>query len=359
MVDPFMLVALIPIPQIHETIIPIFFDMINCEYVSKAKSGIYLEFEKYEVPHQLITTLDIEVGMGKGDAQFRDAFFKIFIEKFNAHTHFKKNVAFVQKIVDLFDLLAEFRDIALDSCDELKTFYLNEILMFYNTMERYDIYVKYVKILRAIHKNSRNLVCAAHTLKLHAQLLNWSCEQVQPHLQHPNSSQPVNVLVEMLDRVSVSSHKDLKETLFIEIINDFTEGQAWERALEFSKILRERYDTQFEMEKHSKLLRKQAELYENIMKQKRYECNYFLVGFFGKDFPALLQNKQFVFRSEQFEQIITFRPRVESWFPRAIRVANSNPVSEEEKSSNKQCKRCIKFTFVTCRTLFDTDTFEL
>lgn len=339
-----MLVALIPIPEIHNAIIPLFYDMINCEYVSKAKNGIYLDFEKYDVPHEIVTTLDIEVGMGKGNTQFRDAFYKLFMEKFNSHVHFKayiqNNSSFVQKIVDLFNLLAEFREIEMDSCDELKTFYLNEILVFYNKMERYDIYVKYVKILRNIHQTSRNLVCAAHTLKLHAQLLNWTSEPVQPHLQisfnnlSRNSGLPYTA--------NLYLHKDLKEKLFIDIINDFTEGQAWEKALEFSKILRERYDTQFEMEKLYVLLRKQADLCEKVVKQKRYECNYFLVGFFGKDFPALLQNKQFVFRSEQFEQIITFRPRVESWFPQAVRIANSNPVSDEEKNSNKQCKK-VKF----------------
>ncbi len=41
--------------------------------------------------------------------------------------------------------------------------------------------------------------------------------------------------------------------------------------------------------------------------------------------------------SEQFEQIITFRPRVESWFPDAQRISHSMPLSETELNSNKQC----------------------
>lgn len=41
--------------------------------------------------------------------------------------------------------------------------------------------------------------------------------------------------------------------------------------------------------------------------------------------------------SEQFEQIITFRPRVESWFPKAKRISHSNPLSESETNSDKQC----------------------
>lgn len=74
MVEPFMMVALIPIPEIHNTVIPLFFDMINCEFFSKGNMGIFLDFEKYSVPTQLITTLDIQVAMGKGDIQFKNAF---------------------------------------------------------------------------------------------------------------------------------------------------------------------------------------------------------------------------------------------------------------------------------------------
>lgn len=148
--------------------------------------------------------------------------------------------------------------------------------MFYNNLERYDIYVKYVEILRQIHLISKNLVCAAHTLKLHAQLLNWTNDKLEPYLMHPHYP-------------DIKIHKDLKELLFKSIIDYFTQGQAWEKALEFSKILRERYDMRFELEKLSVFLRKQAVLCENIIAIDRYECNFFLVGFFGKGFPRLLQ----------------------------------------------------------------------
>ena len=43
----------------------------------------------------------------------------------------RKNIEFVKKIVDLFDLLVEYRDLHRDSdsSDELKTFYLNQLLV--------------------------------------------------------------------------------------------------------------------------------------------------------------------------------------------------------------------------------------
>ena len=43
--------------------------------------------------------------------------------------HLKKNVDFVKNVVELFELLVEYRDLRIESSDELKTFYLNEILV--------------------------------------------------------------------------------------------------------------------------------------------------------------------------------------------------------------------------------------
>jgi hypothetical protein len=74
MVEPFMHVALIPINDVHNAIIPLFFDMINCEHLLK---GNNVEFDDYTVPKQIITTLDIQVAFGYGDSKFRNAMEKM------------------------------------------------------------------------------------------------------------------------------------------------------------------------------------------------------------------------------------------------------------------------------------------
>lgn len=103
-----------------------------------------------------------------------------------------------------------------------------------------------------------------------------------------------------------------------------------------SKILRGIYESEFNFDKLYDFLRHQADLCENITKVNRFECRYFLVGFYGKKFPKLFQNRRFVFRSEPLEQIITFRQRVESWFPNSIRISHSYPVTELEYNSPNQ-----------------------
>jgi hypothetical protein len=72
MIEPFMKVALIPIADVHAAIIPLFFDMINCELYERGS-----EFEKCIVPIHLITTIDTQVALGNGDHQFRNAFEKM------------------------------------------------------------------------------------------------------------------------------------------------------------------------------------------------------------------------------------------------------------------------------------------
>lgn len=71
MVEPFLKVALIPAADIHNAIIPVFFDMLSSEHMLKYPN---VEFDDYSVPRELITNVDILVAHGFGDQTFREAF---------------------------------------------------------------------------------------------------------------------------------------------------------------------------------------------------------------------------------------------------------------------------------------------
>ena len=47
---------------------------INCEHLNK---GNNMDFEKYTVPRQLITTIDDQLALGYGEVKFRNAFEKM------------------------------------------------------------------------------------------------------------------------------------------------------------------------------------------------------------------------------------------------------------------------------------------
>jgi hypothetical protein len=138
-----------------------------------------------------------------------------FTDKFTKNRTLNDNIDFVNKLVDLIDLLIEYRDLKVnDSLDQLKTLYLYELMNFYKDMNRNDLYLKYIDYLRKIHVNSKNNVCAAHTLIQHASLLNWSNDVIDAsYLRY--SSYP-----------NIKYQKELKERLYIDIISYFTEGKV-------------------------------------------------------------------------------------------------------------------------------------
>lgn len=73
-VEPFMRVAILPIGEVHHSVIPLFFDMINCEHLTKTNkmTGTASSFDEYTVPRQLITTIDSQICYGYGDVKFRN-----------------------------------------------------------------------------------------------------------------------------------------------------------------------------------------------------------------------------------------------------------------------------------------------
>ena len=66
----------------------------------------------------------------------------------------------------------------------------------------------------------------------------------------------------------------------------------WEMALAVCKELERQYEEEvLDYTQLSELLRRRARFYDCIMKQVRPEPEYFRVAYYGRGFPAFLQNK--------------------------------------------------------------------
>lgn len=66
----------------------------------------------------------------------------------------------------------------------------------------------------------------------------------------------------------------------------------WEMALEVCKELERQYEEEvMDFAQLSDLLKRRARFYDCIMKQVRPEPEYFRVAYYGRGFPAFLQNK--------------------------------------------------------------------
>ena len=158
------------------------------------------------------------------------------------------------------------------------------------------------------HLASQNFVEAGFTLKMHADKLSWSCDPV-----HADAFGSLG----QLENRSHQFEWQLKENLYITIIEYFDRAKCWEEAIPLMKEMGEFYEKKiFDYFKWSHLLvslnssndigigkglryhylssflllqKNQSLFLENILNQFRPESEYFRVGFYGSRFPAFLR----------------------------------------------------------------------
>lgn len=121
--------TLIPEPELRKATIPIFFDMMQCEFYSskyelesfgdtkRDSSHIKANFHDFE--NEIIAKLDILIEGGKGDEEFKNMFHDIMIELCSQHTTMKEEgIKFVKIVTRLMERLLEYRCIINDENKE-------------------------------------------------------------------------------------------------------------------------------------------------------------------------------------------------------------------------------------------------
>lgn len=122
----------------------------------------------------------------------------------------------------------------------------------------------------------------------------------------------------------------------------------WECALCLCKELSVQYEIEtYDYIRLSALLNRMATLYDNIIKQLRPEPEYFRVAFYGRGFPAFLQNKIFVFRGKEYERLSDFTNRILLHFPNAETMNRLTPPDQEIMDSPQQHLQMNKVYFTT------------
>lgn len=129
LVEAILEMTLIPEPELRKATIPIFFDMMQCEfYSSKYKlesygdtkrdsSHIKGNFNDFE--NEMIAKLDILVEGGKGDEKYKDLFHDIMMEHCSQHATMKESgITFVKIVTRLMERLLEYRCIITDENKE-------------------------------------------------------------------------------------------------------------------------------------------------------------------------------------------------------------------------------------------------
>ena len=343
MVGPFLEMSLIPEMELRKATIPIFFDMMQCEFYSP-KSGSYsLHVSSYHSndtgPHQrteckanfkefeneMINKLDTLIEGGRGDEQFKDLFLEIVGTNCEHHSAMRESgLFFVRTVVRLMRRLLEYRSVVNDENKESLMSCTVNLLEFYHEIERKEMYIRYLYKLYDLHIECDNHIEAAYTLALHAKLLKWTDEPLPPLLRNDKFPE-------------VETHRDLKELLYNEIINHFDKGKLWETGIAYCKEIIFQYESEiFDYLHLSALLQRMAVFYDNIIKQARPEPEYFRVAYYGRGFPAFLQNKTFVYRGKEYERLSEFSGRLLNQFPNAQLMTKLDSPGEDITDSSAQ-----------------------
>uniref|UniRef100_A0A672RBE2 Dedicator of cytokinesis 1 n=1 Tax=Sinocyclocheilus grahami TaxID=75366 RepID=A0A672RBE2_SINGR len=310
MVGPILEMTLVPEIELRKATIPIFFDMMQCEFHFRRC------FQMFE--NEIITKLDHEVEGGRGDEQYKILFQKILLEHCRKHKYLAKTgEIFVTLVVRLLERLLDYRTIMHDENKENRMSCTVNVLNFYKEIEREEMYIRYLYKLCDLHKECDNYTEAGYTLLLHAKLLKWSEEACAAHLTQRDGYQ-------------ATTQCQLKDQLYQEIINYFDKGKVTAtNSIYF-------HNTCF-----SHVDQKQAQFYENIVKVIRPKPDYFAVGYYGLGFPSFLRNKMFIYRGKEYERREDFEARLLTQFPNAEKMKTTTPPSEDIRSSSGQYIQCF------------------
>ncbi|KAJ6638701.1 Dedicator of cytokinesis protein 1 [Pseudolycoriella hygida] len=327
--------SLIPEEELRRTTIPIFFDMMQCEYNSSRFvhesygdtkrnqshiKGNFLDFEK-----EMIEKLDILVEGGRGDMEYKELFHQIMMRFcMNHNTLRESGTMFVTMVTRLLDRLLEYRCIIHDESKENRMACTVSLLQFYLEVNRNEMYIRYVNKLCDLHMEFDNYTEAAFTLKLHSNLLKWN-------------DTPLSSLLRSHRHVSSITHRQLKESLYNDIIDYFDKGKMWECAINMCKELAEQYEKEiYDYRSLSHIHLKLAQFYEKILKEMRHESEYFRVAFYGLRFPEFLRNKVFVYRGKEYERLSEFCTRILTQHPAAELMQTLTSPGDEITQSDGQ-----------------------
>ncbi|RVE51536.1 hypothetical protein evm_003806 [Chilo suppressalis] len=217
---------------------------------------------------------------------------------------------------------------ALRSATPHRMHLTTRVLHFYEQVERPHMYIRYVHKLANMHLSAQQWAEAGLSLRLHAKLLKWAAIPLPPRLRHPAP--------DAQDRHS--THRELKENLYLEIAELLNRGRQWELAVDIVKELVSVYEEEALgygplAELHGQL----ASLYGCMLRTPRCHPGYFRVMYYGEGFPEHLRVPHgFVYRGNEYEQLQDFKERLLDEWPDADVLPKLDPPGEEITQSDGQ-----------------------
>ncbi|XP_037027423.1 dedicator of cytokinesis protein 3 isoform X2 [Bradysia coprophila] len=317
MVAPFLEVTLVPEPALRKATLTVFYDMMQCEQVSRGSFRL--------VESELIDKLDLLISENKGDDEYRELFSTMLLERVQQDDPVwrESGAAFISSVTKLLERLLDYRSVMQgdENRDKRMSCTVNLLNFYKNEINRKEMYLRYIYKLHDLHLQAENYTEAGFTLKLYADMLNWDRETTT-YAPNDATGQP---------------EWQRKEKLYKEILKYFDKGKCWEKGIPLCKELADFYETRrFDYNRLSDTLILEAKFFQNILTQIRPEPEYFRVGFYGVGFPLFVRNKQFIYRGLEYERIGAFTQRLQTEFPQAQILTKNSPPDPTILAENGQ-----------------------
>lgn len=150
LVGSFLEMTLIPEAELRRATIPIFFDMMQCEFYSNRdglldskKDSTHIKANFNEFENEMIAKLDNLVEGGRGDEQYKDLFYFIMMDLCKNHSTMRDlGTRFVKTVTRLMERLLEYRCIINDENKENRMSCTVNLLDFYSEINRKEMYIR-------------------------------------------------------------------------------------------------------------------------------------------------------------------------------------------------------------------------
>ncbi|BFZ08853.1 hypothetical protein BsWGS_11892 [Bradybaena similaris] len=314
LIGPFLKVTMVPQSELRKATIPIFFDIIHCEY--------QLNQHLRRVENRIVQEMDWLVLEHNGDVEYKQQFQSILLDKVQTEPELQEEgKRFVFSVTDLLERLLDYREIMdREEQRDTKMQCTFNILNFYKDSRR-DMYIRYISRLYELHFSASNFVEAGLTLRLYAQLLTWSKVMHPEEMAYP-----------------LQTEAERKEELFSRIMDCFDKGKAWEYGIPLCKELAEYYEKTFQYRKLGQILQKQASFLYQILEghKLRQDPSYYRVAYYGNTFPPYLKNKAFIYRGDECLKLATIMNQLTTEYPSATILTTNSPPDESLKHGDAQ-----------------------
>ncbi|KAJ3352976.1 UDP-glucose 6-dehydrogenase 1 [Entophlyctis luteolus] len=230
---------------------------------------------------------------------------------------------FLKNVDTLIDMCVTLRDIPSDSrCNDERVWMTLQLMNFFRDLNRKGLYIRYIHKLADLHASYGNIAESALALKLHGDLLLWSHDDMLSPLPQYGFK-------------NASTSFERKEQIWLTCLHGLEVTSNWERAMVLYSELGAQYEKRwFSYDSCAKILRKQADLIDNIMTKERYFPTYYRVGFYGTGHLPHLQGKQFIYKGGEWEMLASFCETLLNKFMGAQLLRSNAPPSEDIINGN-------------------------